>query len=107
MTPHKTSKKRQYSGKLVRKDTGEVVQYHKPRFKIFHIFFFCQIVPSYPIIWFEEDGAGGWTRLETKLSLANLNFLGSLIPTTASAIPGSMQDLADSCKTLGIFQACD
>ena len=53
------------------------------------------------MIWMEEDGAGGWTRLETKLSMNNLHFLGSSIPSTLSAIPGCMQDLADSCKTLG------
>lgn len=55
----------------------------------------------FPMIWFKQDGAGGWTRLETKLGLNNLVFKGSLIPTNPSAVQEAIEDLANSCKTEG------
>ena len=57
------------------------------------------------MLYFREDGAGGWTRLETRLGNNNLKFVGSLVPTIASAVPDALQDLLASVITEGAVDA--
>ena len=57
------------------------------------------------MVWFFHDGSGGWIRFENKLSLSNLVFKGSLIPTIAASIPEAMAELADLCKAEGVLDA--
>ena len=57
------------------------------------------------MVWFFHDGSGGWIRFENKLSLANMVFKGSLIPTLAASVPEAMSELADLCKAEGVVDA--
>ena len=50
------------------------------------------------MLWFYTDGSGGWIRMETRLSLNNLRFLGESIPAVAAAMPETMADLANLVK---------
>lgn len=57
------------------------------------------------MVYFREDGAGGWTRLETRLGLNNLKFCGSKVPTVTRAVPEALRDLADLVISQGAVDA--
>ena len=56
---------------------------------------------DYPVIWFSEDGTGGWQRFMIKLELNNLHFDGGSLPAAKAAVQGTVRDIVDSCRAQG------
>ena len=52
-------------------------------------------------MFFHADGAGGWTRLETRLKLNGLKLKGAKVPTNPSDVPGAVADHAEVCVSEG------
>ena len=73
-----------------------LIRFDKTLSNYFFLLILLQICHSCPMLWFYHDDAGGWTRLETKLILNNLEFRGSKIVDDKASIPDVMQDLANS-----------
>jgi len=61
-----------------------------------------EIIPSCPIIWFSEDGVGGWDRLKIKFELHNLLFDGHSVPASTKAANDCIRDLVSRCKNHGV-----
>lgn len=60
-----------------------------------------QLCLDWPLMFFHADGAGGWTRLETRLKLNGLKLKGAKVPTNPSDVPGAVADHAEVCVSEG------
>ena len=56
---------------------------------------------EYPLIFFHEDGAGGWQRLENRLKPNDLKINGARVPNNPSEIAGTLQEQVDRCISDG------
>ena len=56
---------------------------------------------DYPLIFFHEDGSGGWQRLENRLKPNDLKITGARVPNNPSEIAGTLQKQVDRCLSDG------
>ena len=54
------------------------------------------------LIWFYEDGSGGWNRFDNKLVLSNHTFNGHGVPSLAASVPEAIAELVNLCRAEGL-----
>ena len=54
------------------------------------------------LIWFYEDGSGGWNRFDNKLVLSDHTFNGHGVPSLAASVPEAIAELVNLCRAEGL-----